>query len=631
MDAIKIDLTAPVSISTKLRVKKIIETESELLLTLEGQGCYDIFANNKLYFRRYIYGEKGWVDTIETEVTVLEEDENHIIHTTIPATEYLTIKSHTKVETEDGDIHFFNLNTKSYIYPQDIADNSTTYKVYLCDNFYNEIGECENINIKNFYTLSGTVKEDCIDLIEEIDTCGKDYRTLKRYSYSFLPTSEDIRTLILTNLSNDIDFDNIRFIKPSFNPFYYYTIETNEETGKDEKVCHFWGDTWWDELSTEVTPGVEYINTNPVSSGLYAMEPYWETNFGLSIDGDNNGLGVEDEMNSSFINEIKESLTPDFVDMEKIKYIPATFDNENNCNCLTGITLDFHFRQRQYNFEPETNTRATRGNIYDDGWYINTDEEPTTWWNGWTETGFTSQAMTDFITDKGGKSDLLGFLNFTDNDIFYRKKKVGETFVRLSFYTSNDPTTQKLLHYSTIFLNDTELYGKYVKQLINLEDDPKLEEKIWLPDNNGDTAYIEKINAIKNLIKENAKIAFLQEGNRLDSEITITNEYNKDSSSEGFNLYLFAEDAFINNGKTIYLKIEFNHAGNGKTIPMIMWPKKGQNYTSLTTENFVSTLYIPVKLAYINGRYLYSIEGAEITDGNARLILFEPKLDNTDN
>ena len=138
---------------------------------------------------------------------------------------------------------------------------------------------------------------------------------------------------------------------------------------------------------------------------------------------------------------------------------------------------------------------------------------------------------------------------------------------------------------------------------------------------------------------------------RVDTKIVVTNEYDRTKSSEGFNVYLFAEDANFNfdeNGeKTIYMKVEFNHAGNGKTIPMIMWPKfywdanlqnedntKGgyrhtDDYQPLTISNFIKALYIPIKLTYINDRYMYYIPDAKnyMEDGNISLILFEPKLD----
>ena len=119
---------------------------------------------------------------------------------------------------------------------------------------------------------------------------------------------------------------------------------------------------------------------------------------------------------------------------------------------------------------------------------------------------------------------------------------------------------------------------------------------------------------------------------RVDTKVVLTNEYDRTKSSEGFNIYLFSDDKNLNlenSEKTIYMKVEFNHAGNGKTIPLIMWPKdKNGVYTALTVDNFIENLYIPIKLTYIDGKYVYYIPGAKNNDnGNIDLILFEPKLD----
>ena len=121
---------------------------------------------------------------------------------------------------------------------------------------------------------------------------------------------------------------------------------------------------------------------------------------------------------------------------------------------------------------------------------------------------------------------------------------------------------------------------------------------------------------------------------RVDTQINITNEYDRTRSSEGFNLYLFADDVNVNrdeNGeRTIYMKVEFNHAGNGKTIPMIIWPKdkSSGNYCALTIGNFINSLYIPIKISYFNGKYVYYIPDAfKNENGGISLVLFEPKLD----
>jgi hypothetical protein len=77
------------------------------------------------------------------------------------------------------------------------------------------------------------------------------------------------------------------------------------------------------------------------------------------------------------------------------------------------------------------------------------------------------------------------------------------------------------------------------------------------------------------------------------------------------------------------MKVEFNHAGIGKTIPMILWPKVNNEYIPLSANNFISSLYIPIQITYFNDRYVYYIPDAKnyMENGNISLILFEPKLD----
>ena len=214
-------------------------------------------------------------------------------------------------------------------------------------------------------------------------------------------------------------------------------------------------------------------------------------------------------------------------------------------------------------------------------------------------------------------SDLLGYLNFLDTDVFYKKKKVSQTFIRLLFYNSMDPIGQKLLGYSTVFLDATTLYSTYLKQMMYMNEHDLFNKK-----NNSNI----NLNAAVVLCSANTVSA------RVDTQMVVTNEYDRTKSSEGFNLYLFAEDRNLNieNGeKTIYMKVEFNHAGNGKTIPMISWPKdKNGEYVSLTINNFIESLYIPIKLTYLNGKYIYYIPNAyKNENGNIDLVLFEPKID----
>ena len=62
----------------------------------------------------------------------------------------------------------------------------------------------------------------------------------------------------------------------------------------------------------------------------------------------------------------------------------------------------------------------------------------------------------------------------------------------------------------------------------------------------------------------------LSDTKRISSRFRITNKYNTDTSSEGFYLYMFREYSENLRPKPIYMKIDFNHAGIGKTIPFIV-------------------------------------------------------------
>ena len=125
-------------------------------------------------------------------------------------------------------------------------------------------------------------------------------------------------------------------------------------------------------------------------------------------------------------------------------------------------------------------------------------------------------------------------------------------------------------------------------------------------------------------------------------------------SGEGFNLYLFREDAPIelydsedpeNTSQDIYMKVEFNHAGVGRTVPLIYWAKDGDGTPEkLTIENYLKRLYIKVRVAFTDKGYVYAFPDAtKVIDDqvdtrkngilweNERLVfnLFEPMLETT--
>ena len=205
------------------------------------------------------------------------------------------------------------------------------------------------------------------------------------------------------------------------------------------------------------------------------------------------------------------------------------------------------------------------------------------------------------ITD-GDKLECLGF---TDDDIYYRKQKVSKSFLRLSFYATNNPANNMLLFYSTIFLDSNDLYDKY----------------------------------IKNNFYKNYK-SYKKELYDLTTSFQIFDKYHRTKSSEGFYLYLFPDNVNGEQTRTIYMKAEFNHAGYGKTIPLI-YP---DGYTFVENEfakfphklidekgslsEYYKYLYIPIILSLNNetGEYMYYFDKVKKNEPNLVLNLFEPKI-----
>ena len=157
-------------------------------------------------------------------------------------------------------------------------------------------------------------------------------------------------------------------------------------------------------------------------------------------------------------------------------------------------------------------------------------------------------------------------LGFTSDDVKFRRKRVEKSFIRLSFYDTTNPKTQNLLYYSTIFLDANDLYTKYIS-------------------NN---------NSMSELKSE-----FIVENSRFTKKI---------KSSEGYNLYLFKEDILKNETKTIYLKIEFSNALNGRTT--LFTKNKPSTISGYTIRELYENMYFNVncKLNSEVDKYIYWLE-----------------------
>lgn len=146
------------------------------------------------------------------------------------------------------------------------------------------------------------------------------------------------------------------------------------------------------------------------------------------------------------------------------------------------------------------------------------------------------------------------------------------------FYDSMNSGNQNLLGYSTVFFNTGDLFNKYIKYV---ESNPFRAIVYYKDDEGNDTDEIDVTSSKKDLtaIKvDREPYGTLVEGldddgieeMRLSSRFVIQDKYDSLSSSEGFYLYLWKDN---DNGVVptdIYMKVEFNHAGYGRTIPFMM-------------------------------------------------------------
>ena len=298
----------------------------------------------------------------------------------------------------------------------------------------------------------------------------------------------------------------------------------------------------------------------------------------------NNGTNINQEYvcQTDFFDVEKKKSINRIVDMEKDVYYPSYYDNElKKFFDIEKIVIDLHFRSRDletwkinndiYNNVNSSDIVGCNWNILD---YYNSDINNTESFKPYFDLSKYPYYQ---------PSDLLYFLNFTDDDIFYQKSKVGKSFLRLSFYDSLDVRTQSLLCTSTIFVNEGNLYQKYINNSVDsglfLSVD-NVEKKVNRIINKNIGVNYEPVEASAGSNLDYSQITLtlpqedsltlypttMLEDKRLSSSFIIENMFECSESSEGFYLYLFREYSSGIHERDIYLKVEFNHAGVGRTV-----------------------------------------------------------------
>ena len=407
----------------------------------------------------------------------------------------------------------------------------------------------------------------------------------------------------------------------------------------------------------EITPYIPFYKSNSMNENVFSSDYYFNLfsslklfcNVGyisikLPIISKSGGDPIQsDIVNSKFFDKEREKVINPIIDMEKDIYYPKYINSDNGVyngsytdfNPISEIRVNLHFRTRNL-----------------DTWKI--DES-----SNWFITDY--YPYNEIISSQDKKelkalmeaSDLVGLLGFTNNDVYYQKSKIGKSFLRFSYYDSIDPQNQTLLATSTVFMDEHSLFKKYI-------DNSRKNVNIYktISETSSATTFIDKITVESEFVDEKKKSSKattcdkknikIDENKRLGSRLIISNKYNTDTSSEGFYIYMFKEYSKNLHPRQIFMKVDFNHAGIGSTIPFIkpmewkenvngnLTPKEPLGLDSdelkdgILLEQKYAQDYIPLYAVYDfkNKEYAYVFDKRYVTveDGIASLNLFELKI-----
>ena len=417
--------------------------------------------------------------------------------------------------------------------------------------------------------------------------------------------------------------------------------------------------------ATSIAPNSERGYTIPVYN-IY--KPIDNINVPILL-SNYNGTNLHQEFvvdNMFFDVEEQKAINPS-IDMEKDIYYPITFGADSGITEVDEIIFDLHFRTRTIDdwkvvsdnnitFEYSARTEVDAEDDNNDNEVSdNLDNNKVMAvkcnynildyydWSTENDSELIPQIHDEYVSKfaKYQPSDLLYFLGFTDDDIFYQKNKVGKSFLRLSFYNGKNPNTSDLLYTSTVFMNEGSLYKKF------------------LDNSQGGGQYmsvkeVENVNKrIKNSIISVSYDTYEEhtdddgfvigkftcdESKRLSSRFTIKNMFECAESSEGFYLYLFKNFSQGLREQTIYMRVQFNHAGVGKTINFTQPFKEDDGVKSMLTfpndidmlksgctlNKLYENLFIEIKVKYDFGlrKFVYYLPSWLVDEDNLNQMHF---------
>ncbi len=586
--------------------------EQDSLLTLHTQDYRRLRENDSLFFiredgplkykgSRNLVSSEDTVNGGEYVVEAFEKRYPHVVSVcTIDVTPYPTASTTEQyIEITFEREHYFNAN------PED----RTLAGVIFPDGFDTIRKKCpgdivrfEKLFLKANSVVDGEYVYDEMTVDNTpADIFYVDYDGVTHHLPCIVPVSDgntDDRYKLLLKITDDNFSDTARLVNTQYSELYVYDA-------RFLRLENFAPDGFFTYSLTKGT-------TVCTEEGNYRLS----VPFGQDFETD---LGREEALLEHFYAEVDGQINK-IVDFEKQSFSPVYRDNSGEWRDVSKIVFNVHLRDRSVeegSFEQDPEWK------YDERYY----------WNNYPGVSggvlFPKDAEIE-VND----ADLVGYAGFDDDDIYYQKKKVSNTFIRVSIYNTPNRGDQKLLYSAKIYLNPGLLYGKYVKQLRK--------------------APVEGEEDVPVVFREGDK------ENRLGLSFVCTHKYDYDNPSEGFYFHLFPSNLSELESTEVYMKVEFNNAKYGYSIQLTMPEKKGAGtFTEMAGDNtlvpidpetadFPTTyiygadgnvkvdmarlskdMYIPVRIRYDEDkkRYVWFLPtSGDLTDNTMVFNLFEPRV-----
>lgn len=171
--------------------------------------------------------------------------------------------------------------------------------------------------------------------------------------------------------------------------------------------------------------------------------------------------------------------------------------------------------------------------------------------------------------------DNYGSIGFLDNDIKFEKSVFSQSFLNLNFYDTDNPLTQRLITYTTIF--------------------SKLNPSDLLPDE-----ATQKINYNGVVIGNPGRP---KPAHQIPLSFVVSNPiFNSKSFSEGYHLYDYRNELKIGEFKYLYMRASFKNAKTGKSTNLMV------KNTAQKIDSLVHELYTRYKLIRTTTGYYYTVD-----------------------